>query len=170
MAEIRNLGDAFSWPIARLAECFGIHRQTLTKRIKDAGLAPSGTWRGNPTYHIAEVAELLHAGEDRGGQNPDEMTPQDRKAWYDSEKTRRQLQALERDLIPVGEVERVVATSFAAIAQELRALPDNLERRHGIAPEVVIKVEEGIFVAMDTLADKLAELQVPLPDEDDDAA
>lgn len=64
----------------------------------------------------------------------------------------------ERRVIPAAEVEQAIATAFAAIAQDLRAIPDNLERRHGIAPAVAEAVEAALFEAMDGLADRLANL------------
>lgn len=62
----------------------------------------------------------------------------------------------ERRLIPAAEVEQTVATAFAAIAADLKAIPDNLERRHGISGTTAAEVERAIFEAMDALADRLA--------------
>ena len=62
----------------------------------------------------------------------------------------------ERRLIPAAEVEQTVATAFAAIAADLKAIPDNLERRHGISGTTAAEVEHAIFEAMDALADRLA--------------
>lgn len=64
----------------------------------------------------------------------------------------------QRTLIPASEVEEVVATAFAAIASDIRAIPDNLERQHGIEPAVAEHVERALFQAMDALADRLAAL------------
>lgn len=86
------------------------------------------------------------------------FTPQDRKAWYDSEARRRDLQIKDRELIPVGEVERVVATAFSAIAQGLRSLPDNIERRTGCTPEIIEAIDMALDAEMNALADKLTEL------------
>lgn len=62
----------------------------------------------------------------------------------------------ERRLIPASDVEQTVATAFAAIAADLKAIPDNLERRHGISGTTAAEVERAIFEAMDALADRLA--------------
>lgn len=62
----------------------------------------------------------------------------------------------ERRLIPAAEVEQTVATAFAAIAADLKAIPDNLERRHGISGTTAAEVERAIFEAMAALADRLA--------------
>lgn len=86
------------------------------------------------------------------------MLPSDRKAWYESETKRRALQVQDRELIPAQEVERVVATAFSAIAQGLRSLPDNIERRTGCTPDIVEAIDVALDSEMNALADKLTEL------------
>lgn len=90
--------------------------------------------------------------------DPDTLPPSERKAWYEGETRKRELQVRDRELIPAAEVEQAIATAFAAIAQDMRAIPDNLERRHGIAPAVAEAVETALLEAMDHLADRLAAL------------
>lgn len=105
------------------------------------------------------VAEWRFSGHSAGEDvDPDQMTPQDRKAWYESETRRRALQVQDRELIPVADVERAIATAFSAIAQGLRSLPDNIERRTGCDPSVVAAIEAVIDAETDALADKLAVL------------
>lgn len=105
------------------------------------------------------VAEWRFSGRAAGETvDPDTMTPQDRKAWYESEKHRRALQEKDRELIPADEVEVTVATAYSAISQGLRSLPDNVERRTGCSPDVVAALEAAIDAEMDALADKLAML------------
>lgn len=94
-----------------------------------------------------------------GGTDPDDLRPQDRKAWFDSEKTRLAIAERCRELIPVVEVEEVMATAFAAIAQGLRAIPDNVERRLGVEPSVAGEIEKIIDAEMDALADRLSVLE-----------
>jgi len=97
--------------------------------------------------------------------DPDTLPPSERKAWYEGETRKRELQVRDRELIPAAEVEQVIATAFAAIAQDMRAIPDNLERRYGIAPDVAESVERGIFEAMDGIADRLSALSTVTAEE-----
>lgn len=90
--------------------------------------------------------------------DPDTLPPSERKAWYEGETRKRELQVRDRELIPAAEVEQAIATAFAAIAQDMRAIPDNLERRHGIDPQTAEQVESALLEAMDHLADRLAVL------------
>jgi phage terminase Nu1 subunit (DNA packaging protein) len=111
------------------------------------------------------VAEWRFTGQSQGDVvDPDDMAPQDRKAWYESETKRRALQVQDRELVEIGEVEKAVATAFSAIAQGLRSLPDNVERRTGCDPVIVIAMETAIDAEMDALADKLSML-APIEDE-----
>ena len=56
------------------------------------------------------------------------------------------------------DVRRASATAYAVIAQTLRAIPDNLERRLGIAPEVIEEISRQIDDAMDVLSDDLEKM------------
>ena len=86
------------------------------------------------------------------------MTPIERKAWYDGETKRRDLQIRDRELIPAGDVERTIATAFAAISTGLRAIPDLLERKYGLSGEIAGNVSEALDLELEALADRLATL------------
>lgn len=47
------------------------------------------------------------------------------------------------------------AEAMASCASHIRQLPDILERKFNLAPELVLKIEEEINAALDTLADEL---------------
>lgn len=99
-----------------------------------------------------------------GSIDPESLEPMQRRAWYEGETKRRELQVRDRELIPAADVERVVATAFAALSSDIRAIPDNLERRHGIAGDVAEKVAAALDEAMQSTSERLAEL-APVGDE-----
>lgn len=145
---------------SELAEFFGVSVQAVDgwcRRncpVVERG-APGRPW----AFDAVEVAKWRFGVKDAPeGIDPDEMLPSDRKAWYESETKRRALQVQDRELIPAGEVERVVATAFSAIAQGLRSLPDNIERRTGCTPDIVEAIDLALDAEMSALADKLTEL------------
>ncbi len=107
---------------------------------------------------LLAAAQWRFAGADESGADPDSLSPQDRKAWYEGETKRRDLQIKDGELIPAGDVERVIATAFAAISSDIRAIPDNLERQYGISGEVAESVEALLHDAMDAMADRLSQL------------
>lgn len=62
------------------------------------------------------------------------------------------------ELVPRAEVRQASATAFATIAQSLRSIQDNLERRLGIAPEIAEEVGLLIDESLNTLADELEKM------------
>lgn len=96
--------------------------------------------------------------------DPDLLPPTDRKAWYESEAKRRELQRSDRELIPASEVEHCVARAFSTLAQGLRSVPDNIERRTGCAPELIEAIELALESEMSAIADLLSEL-TPMPED-----
>lgn len=71
------------------------------------------------------------------------------------------------------DVRRAVAVAFATVTQNLRSIPDNLERRLGLSPEVIQQVSIEIDEVMENLAEELealhmqAEITTPEPIEED---
>lgn len=94
--------------------------------------------------------------------DPDTLPPAERKAWYEGETKKRELQIKDKELIPAAEVEQAIAISFASIAQDLRAIPDNLERRLGVSSDIAEKVEDAIHIAMSSVADKLSSFSMSI--------
>lgn len=64
----------------------------------------------------------------------------------------------ERHLFRASEVEQAVTTAHAAVAQRLLNLPDILERRHGLEPDLLADIESSIHEIMNALADDLQAL------------
>ena len=116
---------------------------------------------------LLEVCKWRFGGQSTAAPDfdPDLLEPVPRRAWYEGEVKKRELQVKDRELIPVEEVERVVATAFAALASDIRAIPDNLERKHGISGDVAEQVEEALNEAMDGIADRLSAV-APIAEEE----
>ncbi len=145
---------------SELAEFFDVSVQAIDGWCRRGCPAVRRGAPGRPwVFDALEVARWKYEqSEAPGGVDPDDMTPQDRKAWYDSETRRRELQVMDRELIPASEVEQAVATAFAAISQGLLSLPDNIERRTGCSPEIVEAVEQVLHAEMVSLAERLQDL------------
>lgn len=56
------------------------------------------------------------------------------------------------------DVRRAVAVAFATVTQNLRSIPDNLERRLGLSPEVIQQVSIEIDEVMENLSEELHSL------------
>lgn len=60
--------------------------------------------------------------------------------------------------VPREDVQHASATAFAAISQTLRSIPDNLERKLGLSPEVAEEVSRLIDDAMEELSADLEKM------------
>lgn len=112
-----------------------------------------------------------HGGNRPGaGRKPTDTGTRYREAHADKERALADIRLMEAatkagELIPADEVAETVATAFQRIAQTIFALPDQLERRAGLTPEQAETAQRVIHDAMDGLADDLAELTPPEPDD-----
>lgn len=138
-AQVNQLDEAHSWHIVRIAERFGLHRDTVRKRLRDAGIQPVGERNGKPVYSLRDIGPALFDESHRytADNDPDKMRPTDRRAWYDSEQTRIAIAKELRHLIPDDEVGQGYSLLIKAIAAGLDSLPDILERDAGLSPEAL---------------------------------
>lgn len=145
---------------AQAAAFFNVSLPTIEAWIRrGAPVRRQGSRGSSWELDLLELAEWHFGGAKAEDElDPDTMSPQDRKAWYDSEMKKRELQEKDRELVPTSEVEEVVATAFAAIAQDIWAIPDKLERSHGVSATVAAQVERGLSLALDGLVERLSKL------------
>ncbi|WP_445158532.1 DUF1441 family protein [Halomonas sp. E14] len=167
MGEVVSTEQAYVWSVSRIAEAIGRDRRTVSAVIKDAGISPAGSRRGNAVYRLADVVNALaadHRPSAAGGIDVDELMPLDRKAWFQSENERVKLESALRNLVPVDEVQREMASLAKAVASGLDSLADMLERDAGLPPEAIELVER----VTDALREQM--YQAIVADEDDEAA
>lgn len=69
--------------------------------------------------------------------------------------------------LPRDAVRSAVATAFQAVAQGLRSIPDNLERKLGVSPELAEAVSRSIDDTMGELAHELERIFNENNDRDD---
>lgn len=151
---------------AQAAQFFGISLPTLERWIRDgAPVVQQGTRGVSWILDLRQIAEWKYGAWNGCELNPETLPPTERKAWYDGETRRRALQERDRELIPAAEVEQVIATAFGAIAQGMRSIPDNIERKTGCGPDIVEAIERAIDAEMNALADKLATLAATTEDD-----
>ncbi|WP_311949262.1 DUF1441 family protein [Halomonas piscis] len=164
MAEINRLEDAYNWNITRLADAFNLDRGTVRRRLREAGVVPAGLRNGANVYALKDAGPALF-GEMFGGsgQDTDELPPQDRKAWYQSENERVKLELELRNLVHAEEAHREMSRLAKAVASGLDSLADMLERDAGLPPEAIEMVEQ----VTDNLREQM--YQSVMDDGDDDA-
>lgn len=153
-------GFSITW----FARHFPQHRNTISEKIKSAGVSPVGFESGNPIYDVYSVSEILLSdrinfpGHDDF--DPETMHPKDRKDWYDGETKRIEIQKRKRELVPADEVEEVVSTAFSVVSQSLLSLPDLLERECALNPEQIDACRASVHGALSDLAKNISSLAV----------
>lgn len=98
--------------------------------------------------------------------DPDALSPKDRLAWYQGNREKR------RDMIDAGELyERAptlhtFATTIAVFAEQVRAIPDLLERRAGLTPKQAELAADEIDTQLETVKKRLLDQIGQAPSED----
>jgi len=143
MAEINRLEEAYNWNITRLGDAFGMHRDTVRKKLREASVVPTGTRNNVNTFSLKDVGPALFREAQSGSSDdPDSLTPTDRQAWFQSELSRVKLEREMRLLVPVEEAHREMGRLAKAVASVLDSLADTLERDAGLPPEAIDLVEK----------------------------
>lgn len=123
---------------------FGIARETVARRLAFAEVRADGEANGHPVFRLGAAARALVMAELPGGVvsvSPEEMTPQDRKAWYQSEKDRLTVELQQGALVTAEDCREQLAAVVKATAQMLDTLPDILERDCGLQAGELDRVE-----------------------------
>ena len=147
---------------AEVAAFFCVSENTVGRWIKKGCPVDTvGDLRTPYEIDCREVARwyFSRSATDSGSESaPDELRPTDRRAWFQSENERVKYEKEQRNLIPAAEVEEVIGTTFAAVAHMLRSIPDNLERKRGLSPDIIAIIDDEIVATQHAMADRLSSL------------
>lgn len=142
MADVKRLEEAYNWNITRLADAFDLDRGTVRRRLREAGVVPAGARNGANVYALKDAGPAMFGDTvSHGGGDPDELPPQDRKAWFQSENERIKFEKDLRLLVPVEEAHLEMSHLAKAVASGLDSLADMLERDAGLPPDAIELVE-----------------------------
>ena len=152
-------GGECLYNVTELGELCGYGRDAVRARIKALGVTPvKKNAQGHGLYRAADLLMLRPLKDELDVENdPSNMSPKDRKDWFDSEKGRVWLDKEERRLIPASEVVTVFSSITKSSVQVLNTLPDILERDEALAPAVIVRVQRIIDALRNSLADKTYE-------------
>ena len=132
MGEITKIDDAYLWNITKIAQAFGVSRDTVRKRLTAAGVAPVKKTKGIPVYSLDEVGPAVFATAANVAvtkYEPDELPPKDRKDFYQSENERLKFEKSTGQLIPVEEVRTDQVRVLKTVVAFFDGLPDKMERK-----------------------------------------
>lgn len=131
MSEIISTSEANNWSINRIAQAFGMSRDTITRRLSN--VSPAGKRGSHPVYALRDAGPAIFLPDThKVDYDPEELGPKDRKDWYDSELKRIQYEQEMAKLIPADEVAEVVAEVFKKVALSLDTMADVIERDAGL--------------------------------------
>lgn len=156
MSNVSNLGDAYNWSVARIAEAFGLNRGTVKKRLLEANAPIASTVRGNPVYALKDIGPLLFGKPEQGDpddiHDPSKLSPKDRKDWFQSENERVKLEESQKKLVPASDAHREMALMIKIITQVLDTWPDKLERDRGWRTDQIAEAQNAIDEIREALA------------------
>ncbi|MCL5499343.1 DUF1441 family protein [Phytobacter diazotrophicus] len=139
--------------VTQLSELVGMNRNMVARRLRETEL-DGGNGENLKQYELCKALRVLIMP---SVQENGEMSPQDRKAWYQSENERLKFEKEEREVIPVDEVVQVYSSMLKAVVMVLETLPDILERDCGLTPVAVNRVQGIIDDLRDEMARKVAD-------------
>lgn len=156
MSEVLELPAGLHASIRQIAEETGFDRDTVAKKISESSVAPSGKRGGHPVYRLRDVLPALYVHGADGQTDPQKLDPFRRKAHYQAEAERLDLDRKSGELIPRIEVEQEQARVFLAIALTLDTIPDLVERDCGATADQLQRIERAIDEAREKLYAELA--------------
>lgn len=145
MGNVSSINDAYAWNITRLAEAFGLHRDTVRKRLKENQVKPVKKSKGVDLYALSDIGPALFSAEatnqSEDDYDPNKMVPKDRKDFFQSERERLKYETEIGELIPDGDYRLDLAATLKYLVSAFESLPDNLERRYKMSPEALEYIE-----------------------------
>lgn len=137
--------------VSQLAELVGMNRNLVARRLRELELV-AGNGENLKVYELGPALQALltPSVKEKG-----EMSPQDRKAWYQSENERLKFEEASRELIPAGECAAVYRQMVKATVMTLETLPDLLERDCALSPQATTYVQSAIDDFRDYLYEEM---------------
>ena len=133
--------SAVNLSISQLSAEVGQTRETIRKRLADAGVKSASKARGHALYRLRDALRALLTG---ANADPDQLDPYRRKAFIQGDQAKLRLAVDRGELVRVPDLEQVYAATMKPIALMLDTLPDILERDAGLNAQQVARVEKAI--------------------------
>lgn len=140
---------------AQLAQLFGLHRNTVSARLRDA--VPDGhRKKTEATYSLPTVAHLLiDTVAISPAADPENMPPDMAKDYWDAQLKEQQFRQRDGELWRDVEVLDVFASVFKPLANKVRSISDAVERRAALTPKQVIAVQDACDGALREMYDEV---------------
>ncbi len=160
MAEVLRQEDWFCWSLNQLSREFGLARETVSRRLSDAGVASAGERRGHPVYKVGAAARAILLSQQKSFSSisdPDSLAPKDRLDHFRSENERIKLEKETGLLVHVEDARAQMAEIAKTGLQILETLPDILERDFQLDADIIEALEAKIDALRNNWAESLSQ-------------
>lgn len=118
---------------------------------------------GRPPGYSPKKAREMQGGDTPDGEEPNQQTNATvrkaiataAKAEWDAKQAELNYKVDAKEYLSRGAFREASATLLAELAQGLRSIPDTLERKFGLAPDVVLAIQTTLDERMQAVADGL---------------
>ncbi len=158
--KVSSFDERLYWSVSQLATGFGPARETIRKRLGNAGVNPAKKRDGFDVYHIADAARAILIKEiDQfvGVDDPDKLQPKERLDWFRAENEKTKYLKEAATLIPEADFVSELASVIKICVRTIESMPDILEVKCQLAPDVINIVEAECDTALTQLAEKIAD-------------
>jgi len=131
---VANLHDSdILASLSAFARAFGTDRETLRRCLLEHDVEPSGERAGHKLYALRHAYEAWTATVENV--DPDKLKPFQRKAWYQGDREKLNLQLERGQLVDAAEMERTIGRLNQLFVRGLETLEDVIERDCGLNPQ-----------------------------------
>ncbi|MGL5285666.1 MAG: DUF1441 family protein [Aeromonas sp.] len=152
--------DDYRCNVSTIAKMTGLHRDTIRKRLNEAGVKPCGKVSNAPVYHLPDAMQAIFAQQvvsaDR--MDPDKLDPKGRLDWFKSEREKIALGREVKELIPSDEVRDDLARVLKTVAGFFESLPDKMERSRCFTPIQLEALEAACDDFREALYEEITEV------------
>jgi len=173
VGEVKDIAGVYdAMPIAHLARAFRVARETVAKKLREAGVRPSGKRGGYDVYRLMDAAPaILDVGAGPDGENripdPSKMSPTDQRAWWQAKNEHLKFLQAEGQLVPKGEVHAQFAMIAKINQRNWLTLADVTERDTRCDPKVIEYLRKRARLSLDETAEAIASVDGEVEAEDD---
>lgn len=159
-SQVADIQEKFLFSLSQLSRIYGPARETIGRRLNQAGVKPASEKNGHPVFHIREASRAIIEAEHgflrfEGVDNPDELPPKDRLDYYRSQNEKSKYEREQGLLVPLDDVREEFANIIKIVVPALDTLPDVLERKCQLPPEAIEQAEAVVDRIRDELAKEL---------------
>jgi len=127
-----------------LAKWLDITPSRFHQLVRDGVIPKAGPGKYNPVAVVRSYIQFLRRTGANQDIKPDDLKPFERRAHYQAEMEKLDLQSKCGELIPRIEVEQEMGRVAKVLTEFLETLPDIMERDTGATPKQIMKMEAAI--------------------------